>query len=118
MNTSPMHTAFNKLFSESHTRMDFFNAIKSGRGALISSVLPEDIFTDRKFVAVLDEESGEYRMEVEQVTVMIEHADVRQYLHTLETISAWLAIEFPEVSMTAKQHGYDIEFTLTPNLYK
>lgn len=80
----------------------FFCAIKSGKGAIISTIELADIFISGQDI----------------ITVMIEHSDVRQYLHTLEAVTKWLAVEFPEVSMTAKQHGYDIEFTLTPNLYK
>lgn len=79
----------------------FFCAIKSGNGAMISDVELADIFI-----------SGQA-----SITVMIEHADVHQYLHTLKAVTTWLAVEFPSVSMKAEQHGYDIEFTLERNMY-
>lgn len=96
----------------------FFCAIKSGRGVLISSVLPEDITVSRTYGYPMNEQSGAFEeLAVEKVTVMVEHADVHQYLHTLKAVTNWLAVEFPSVSMKAEQHGYDIEFTLEHNMY-
>lgn len=81
------------------------------------SIVKEDVSFDRKVEWEWDGKT-DFRPCVDKVFVMIETSSSAEFSCVVSHVVDYMRIWHPDVSMTMRQHGYDVEFEFELSVYE